>query len=233
MGKQLRVQRRGRGGYAFRVPSYDFNPRLAYKCIDGTIADIVHDRLKSAPIAKIKYEDGSTGYITATEGMMVGRKIAGIVKQLKDFEEGDTISSIESYPNSGPKICRTPGSSAMIVSKTKNECVVQLPSKKLMSFNLAAMAMAGIPAGDGRKDKPLLKAGRKYHITHVRGKVWPRTAGVAMSAVSHPYGGSGTGHKRRPVGHNAPPGQKIGTLWPRRTGKKKGKIEAATTVGNR
>jgi large subunit ribosomal protein L2 len=229
MGKQLRVQRRGKGGSAFRVPPYHFIPKLSYKNMEGTVIDIMHDRLKSAPVAKVKYTDNSVGYITATEGMRVGETTTGRVKQLKDFNEGDTISSVESYPQSGPKFCRTPGSSALLVSKSKNECVVQLPSKKLISLNPQATAALGIPAGDGRKEKPLLKAGRKFYISHARGKVWPRTAGVAMNAASHPFGGSGTGHVRRPVGHDAPPGRKVGTLWPRRTGKKRGKIETIET----
>ncbi len=227
MAKQTRLQRRGRGGSVFRVPTYHFNPRLSYSNEAGIVKDIVVDKLKNAPLAEVGYADNSTGYIIATEGMKVGGSTASVVKQLKDLREGDIISSIESMPDSGPKFCRSPGSAAKIVSKSEKEVVVQLPSKKLIDLDPKCWATLGVPAGEGRKEKPLLKAGRKYYISHARGKLWPRTAGVAMNAVSHPFGGSGTGHKRRPVGHNAPPGRKLGTLWPRRTGKKKGKTEVS------
>jgi len=230
MGKQLRVQRRGKGGSVFRVPSYPDVHKLSYKNMDGVVMDIVHDKLKTAPIAKVKYKDNSIGYIVATEGMSVGSNISQFVKPLKKFKEGDIICSIETFPNSGPKLCRASGSSAIVVSKSKKECVIQLASKRLMALNPNSMATAGVAAGEGKKEKPLLKAGRMFYISHKKGKVWPRTSGVAMNATSHPFGGSGRGHVRKPVNRHTPPGRKVGLMWPKRTGKKRGKIEISKKV---
>jgi large subunit ribosomal protein L2 len=44
-----------------------------------------------------------------------------------------------------------------------------------------------------------------------------------MNAVDHPFGGGGSGKARPPVSKHTPPGRKVGTLSPTRTGKKKRK----------
>ena len=41
--------------------------------------------------------------------------------------------------------------------------------------------MVGVVAGDGRIDKPMLKAGRAYHKYKVKRNCWPRVRGVAMN----------------------------------------------------
>ena len=46
--------------------------------------------------------------------------------------------------------------------------------------------------GGGRKEKPLVKAGKAWHLMHAKGKLYPKTSGVAMNAVDHPFG-SGRG----------------------------------------
>lgn len=40
---------------------------------------------------------------------------------------------------------------------------------------------AGIVAGGGRIDKPILKAGRAYHKYKAKRNCWPRVRGVAMN----------------------------------------------------
>jgi large subunit ribosomal protein L2 len=71
-------------------------------------------------------------------------------------------------------------------------------------------------------DKPVLKAGKKAKIMKGKNKLFPKTSGVAMNAVDHPFG-SGRGRhmgKPRTVSRNAPPGRKVGSIASKRTGKK-------------
>ena len=77
-------------------------------------------------------------------------------------------------------------------------------------------------AGAGRSKKPFMKAGNKHHALRSRGKLYPRTSGVSMNAVDHPFGGSNLGlHKT--VSRHRPPGRKVGSISPKRTGKRKRK----------
>ncbi len=221
MGKRLIQQRRGKGSHTFRMPSYRFKPSLQYKDCGGTVVDFVKDARRNAPLAKVVYDDKTKGYIIAPEGLKLGDRTDSRIFPLSEINEGTSISSIETYPNSGPKLCRTSGSFAVLVSRSQKECIIQLPSKKLIKLNPKCKAMTGIPAGEGRKEKPFMKAGQRYYLMHLRGKHYPRTSGTKMNIVSHPYGGSGHGKVKKPVSRHAPPGRKVGKVSPKRTGKKK------------
>lgn len=221
MGKRLIQQRRGRGSSTYKAPPRKFRPVLEYKNQTGKVIDIVSDPARNTPLVKVQYADMSRGYIVASEGIRVGDSLEAFALPLAKISEGSQVFAIETYPNSGPKLCRTPGSFATIVSKSGKACIIQLPSKKKKKLNLDCRASIGIPAGEGRKEKPWVKAGKKMIAMRARGKLYPRTSGVAMNAVDHPFGGSGSGKVRRPVSRNAPPGRKVGTVSPSRTGRKK------------
>jgi large subunit ribosomal protein L2 len=222
MGKRIIQQRRGRGSLTYRVPTYKFNPRLEYSDQPGKVVDIVSDRLKASPMAKILYSDRTISYMIAPEGIRVGDSTGNLVVPLSSVTEGMQIFAIEIRPNSGPKLCRTPGSSATMVSRGKKECIIRLPSKKTKKLNPGCRATLGIPAGEGRKEKPWVKAGKKWIAMHSRGKLYPRTSSNAMNAVDHPFGGSYSGvNKPKSVSRHAPPGRKVGSISPRRSGKRK------------
>jgi large subunit ribosomal protein L2 len=221
MGKRLKQQRRGKGGMNYRVPNYAFTPKLIYKNVEGTVKDIVRDPRRDAPLAEIAYSDNTTSHLVALEGMSVGSSTSGVVMKLSTIKEGSTISNIETYPNSGPKLCRAPGTFATVVSKTQNNCTIQLPSKKIKKISTDCRAMIGIPAGEGMDEKPFMKAGVKYFLMHTRGKHYPTTSGVSKNAVDHPHGGSGSGKRRKQVGKSAPPGQKVGSFGASRSGRRK------------
>jgi len=220
MGRPLRSQRRGKGSPTYRTPTRKFMPILQYREAEGRIMDIIKDPVRNAPLIKIEYDDKSRGFLIAIEGMKVGDIISSRIMRLNDISEGTQISCIEATPNSGPKLCRAPGSSATLVSKSGKYCVIQLPSKKTIKIHMNCMASLGIPAGEGRKEKPFLKAGSKYHLMKSKGRLYPRTSGVAMNAVDHPYGGSGSGTTRSPVSKHTPTGAKVGSISPK-GGKKK------------
>ena len=95
-------------------------------------------------------------------------------------------------------------------------------NKKEKKFNVNCRATIGKAAGSGRLDKPILKAGKQYHIKKSKSKLWPRTSAVKMNAIDHPFGsGRGKRVKSKIAKRNAPPGRKVGLLRPRRTGKRK------------
>ncbi len=222
MGKRIIQQRRGKGSPTYRAPPYKFKPSLEYKDQSGRVVNIVNDKMRNSPLAEVEYSDRSRGYLIAPEGIRVGDSIKNIILPLSQVTEGMQISAIETYPNSGPKLCRTPGSFATMVSRGKKECIIQLPSKKKKKLNPNCRVIVGIPAGEGRREKPFVKAGKKWIVMHARGKLYPRTSGVAMNVVDHPFGGGYTGlGKHKTVSRHAPPGKKVGSISPRRTGKKK------------
>lgn len=222
MGKRIIQQRRGRGTSTYRVPTYRFEARLKYRDKPGKVVDIVNDKLRNSPLAEVEYEDRTRAHIIAPEGLRVGDSVERYVMTLSKVSEGMQISAIETSPNSGPKLCRTPGSFATMVSRGKKDCTIQLPSKKKKRLNPMCRVIVGIPAGEGRREKPFLKAGKKSIAMHARGKLYPRTSGVAMNVVDHPFGGgySGLG-KHKTISRSAPPGRKVGSISPKRTGKRK------------
>lgn len=219
MARRIIQQRRGRGTSTYRVPSKKFKPKVEYKEEAGVVVDIVNNPLMDAPLAKVAYPAGH-GYIIAPEGIAVGQSTEDVVFPLSRIKEGTQICAIEIAPHSGPSLCRSPGATATLVSKSEKAAVIQLPSKKTKTLHLACRASLGTPAGDGAGEKPFVKAGTRWHAMHARGKLYPRTSGNKMNVVDHPFGGSGHGTVRRPVSRHSPPGRKVGTVSPKKTGKK-------------
>ena len=100
---------------------------------------------------------------------------------------------------------------------------IQLPSGKFKTLDSRCRATIGIVAGGGHKEKPMAKAGKKYHTYRSKPKRFPLVKGVAMNAVNHPHGGGGHPHVGRPstVSKNAPPGMKVGRLSSRKGRRRK------------
>lgn len=71
--------------------------------------------------------------------------------------------------------------------------------------------MIGMIASGERVDKPVLKAGNKFHKMKRLRKRWPRVRAVAMNPVDHPFGGGNQQHVGVPstVSRYAPPGRKV------------------------
>ena len=105
---------------------------------------------------------------------------------------------------------------------------VKLPSGSKKIVPSGCRAMIGQVAGGGRTEKPMLKAGNAYHKYRVKRNCWPKVRGVAMNPVEHPHGGGNHQH----IGHastvrrDAPPGQKVGLIAARRTGRLRGQAAA-------
>jgi large subunit ribosomal protein L2 len=200
--------------------------------MQGEVTDIIFDPARTAPLAKIVYEDGTKGVILAPESIQIGEEIQigddaeikiGNTLPLKKLPEGTPLHNIEIRPGDGGKLIRSSGSSATLISKTEKECMIQLPSGTMKSFDANCRATVGLVAGGGRKEKPFVKAGKKYHAYKSKAGTFFRVSGVAMNVVDHPFGGGGHQHigKSLVVSRNRPPGRKVGLISARRTGKRR------------
>ncbi len=241
MGKSLLQQRRGKGGLTFRARSHYYKAEVKHRSYDdvektsvmeGKIINLIHDPGHNAPLAQVKYQDNKTLFIFAPLGINLHDTImsgnnasikAGNTLPLKNIPEGTQIYNIESFPGDGGKFVRSPGTAANITSKTEDKVIILLPSKKLKELNPDCRATIGIIAGSGRKEKPFLKAGKKYHAMKARNRYYPTVSGVSMNVVSHPFGSGRGSHKGQSttISRKAPPGRKVGLISARRSGRKK------------
>lgn len=232
MGKRIIARARGKGGPRYRSPSHRYAGKVKYNIskqfTEAEVIDIVHDAGRNAPLAVIKFPDGTITLQIAAEGMKVGDTIhywsgfsLGSVLPLDNIPDGTRIFGIETYPGSGPKICRSSGSFATIMGKVKDKVRIKFASGKINEVNKQCLATVGVPAGGGRKEKPWVKAGTKWHALQKRGRLYPRTAGVAMNPVDHPFGGKTKPGRPKTVSRHASPGAKVGSIAARRTGKRK------------
>jgi len=232
MGKRIIQQRRGRGTLIYRVRRKAFRHKIQFpKNLEGEgeVVKLVNSPGHTAPLAKIKYSEG-VFYIPAGKGMFEGEKIKfngkeikeGNITRLKEFSVKTKIYCIESRPGDGGKFIKSGGSSATVNRIAENEITILFPSKKEKKLNPNCRAVIGVIAGDQRLDKPVIKAGKKYHIKKAKSKLWPRTSAVKMNVIDHPFGsGRGKNPKSKIAKRNAPPGRKVGLIRPRRTGKQK------------
>ena len=238
MGKRIIARRRGRGTPVYRVNSHRFKADVKYRkynknesLVKGKVVDIIKCPGHTAPLIKVVYEDNQELFLIAPNNIRVNDKVetglnsslnVGNTLPLKSIPEGTLIYNIESFPGDGGKYCRAAGTFAKVISSTSDFILIELPSKKQRKFLPECRASVGSIAGHGRRDKPFVKAGKKMHYMRARNKLYPRTSGVAMNALNHPYGsGRGRHHSKiKVVSRNTPPGRKVGKVAARRTGRK-------------
>jgi large subunit ribosomal protein L2 len=234
MGKIIRARRIGKGSPTYRAKSWRRVGEVKLPPLregEAMVFDIFHDPGRSAPVARVRYADGQERLVLAPEGIKVGDRIMasplapikpGNTLPLADIPEGTLIHNVELKPGDGGKLARAGGTYAVLISHDVGKAVVQLPSGELKELDPRCRATIGVVAGGGRGEKPFLKAGKKYHLMLAKGKPYPRVKGVAMNVVDHPFGGGRGRHAGRPktVRRGAPPGQKVGLIAARRTGKR-------------
>ncbi len=239
MGKRILVQRKGRGGIQFRsrahlkVAPAKYPPNLGIdSTVRGVIREFIHEPGRHTPLAKVVLENGEEMYYIPPEGVYVGQEIeigpgakpkTGNVLPLSEIPDGTLVCNVEIRKGDGGKIARRSGTYALVFSHEGDRVVLRLPSRKEKVVSANCRATIGVVAGGGRIEKPFLKAGNKYYHEKTHPKRWPVVRGVAMNPVSHPHGGGS--HKRpgKPttVARTAPPGQKVGHIAARKTGRAK------------
>jgi len=241
MGKRIRVQRRGRGASTFRAST---NKRVAparypsaisvkenfEMAVNGVIEEFVHDPGRGSPLALIRFDNGETCYTVVPEGVYAGERIqiggkasvdVGNILPIGKIPEGTMICNIELRPGDGGKLSKSSGSYATVVTHTPKGTVIKLPSGKSKYVADHCRATVGVVSASGRTDKPFLKSGSKFHLMKARGRKYPRTSGRKMVAAVHPYGSSKrSSRKITTTSHGAPPGQKVGLIAARGTGRK-------------
>ncbi|MFB0503213.1 MAG: 50S ribosomal protein L2 [Candidatus Bathyarchaeia archaeon] len=242
MGKRIRVQRRGAGSPTFRASTHkrvapsrypNLTKDLREGVIQGQVAELLHDPGRGSPLALIELENDQTYNSVVAEGVHEGQVIelggkahieVGNVIPMGEISEGTVVCNIELSPGDGGKLARSSGSYATVISHTPNGTMVKLPSGKTKYINDHCLATVGVVSAAGRVDKPLLKAGAKFHWMKAKGHKYPRTRGRAMVAAAHPYGSSKRGARKvTTVSRDAPPGKKVGLIAARRAGRRKRK----------
>ncbi len=236
LGKRTLVRRRGKGGKQFRAitvgkiapakyPNFKLDERHS-----GNVVDIIHERGRDAPLAKVHFDDGTLSYIPAVDGTSVGSKVeVGVgatatsrnILSLESIPDGTPICNIEKNFGDGGKLIKSAGSSAIIFAHSTEGVTIKFPSGRFLTINPKCRAMIGVVAGGGKKEKPFLKAGNKAKYMQARGRLYPTVRGIAQAAVFHPHGGGRHQHigRQSSVGRTTPPGRKVGNISPRKTGR--------------
>ncbi len=233
MGKNLRQQARGKGGPRYRSPGHRFLGRVSYSFIPagakhGVVENIIDAPGRNIPLAVVDFA-GKKVLQIPNEAMAVGQKISfespepGNILQLRNIPEGTKIYNIELNPGDGGKLCRSSGSSSIITTKEGRRCTVLLPSGKAKALSAECRASMGSVAGAGRLSKPFMKAGTKFYAMRAVNRLWPRTSGISMNPVDHPFGGKTKPGKHKTVSRHMPPGKKVGSISASRMGKRKRK----------
>ncbi len=237
MGKRLIIQRRGKASPLYRSRGWLHVAPARYPppidvTLKGRVVEIRHDPGRWVPVARIVLENGLEFWVPAAEGMYVGQVVEmgpeasprnGNILPIGKIPEGSQVFNIEIRPGDGGKLARSSGAYGIVLGRSGNKTIVQLPSGKVKEIHNSARAMIGIAAGAGRLEKPLLKAGAAYYKWSAKPHRWPRVRGVAMNAVNHPHGGGNHQSPSFPttVARDAPPGHKVGHIAARTTGRRK------------
>mmetsp|Transcript_6845 Transcript_6845/g.13444 ORF Transcript_6845/g.13444 Transcript_6845/m.13444 type:complete len:258 (-) Transcript_6845:303-1076(-) len=248
MGRVIRSQRKGRGSI-FRSHTTHRKGAAEHRVLDsaernnyikGVVTDIIHDSGRGAPLARVtfrnpnKYKPQKATFIAA-EGIFTGQYIIcgkkaklniGNVLPLSSMPEGTVICNVEEKTGDRGALARASGDYAIVVAHNPDLGItrIKLPSGAKKIVPSSCRAVVGQVAGGGRTEKPMLKAGRAFHKYKAKRNEWPKVRGVAMNPVEHPHGGGNHQH----IGHastvrrSAPPGQKVGLIAARRTGRLRG-----------
>jgi large subunit ribosomal protein L8e len=250
MGRVIRAQRRGAQGGCFRsfkttkkgaaqLRKLDFAERNGY--VRGVVKDILHDPGRGAPLLKVDfrsiYQAGhETETLIAPEGVYAGQFLycgakaqlaVGNVLPVGGLPEGTIVCNVERYPGDRGKLAKCSGEYVTIIGHNEDAGTtkIRLPSGSKKTLINTARAMVGIVAGGGRVEKPILKAGAAHFKYAAKRNEWPKVRGVAMNPVDHPHGGGNHQHLGRAAtrSRQAPPGQKVGLIAARRTGRVRGR----------
>ncbi|KAG5551793.1 hypothetical protein RHGRI_010022 [Rhododendron griersonianum] len=255
MGRVIRAQRKGPGSVfkshthhrkgPARFRSLDFGERNGY--LKGVITEIIHDPGRGAPLARVTFRHPfrfkhQKELFIAAEGMYTGQFVfcgkkanltVGNVLPLRSIPEGGVVCNVEHHVGDRGVLARASGDYA--IAEFLGRELIKLPSGAKKIVPSGCRAMIGQVAGGGRTEKPLLKAGNAYHKYRVKRNCWPKVRGVAMNPVEHPFGGGNHQH----IGHastvrrDAPPGQKVGLIAARRTGRLRGQAAATAAKSDK
>jgi large subunit ribosomal protein L2 len=186
------ITSRHRGGghkQAYRVIDFHRNK----DGVPAKVAAIQYDPNRSARIALLHYVDGEKRYIIAPEGLKAGMMLesgaeapptVGNALPLRKMPAGVTIHNIELLPGQGAVLCRSAGSSAVLMAREAEWAQISLPSGEIRRIPAACRATIGAVGNGEHMNVVIGKAGRN------RWKgIRPYVRGTAMNPIDHPHGG--------------------------------------------
>jgi large subunit ribosomal protein L2 len=235
MGKPLRQQRRGKGTNVYRKLPNTFDISVGYpnsnREITGEVINFINHTGHTTPLMEVLYEDTTTAYLLAPEGIKIGDKIhitqkpfysLGSVVKIGVLPEGTPIYNVESNPGDGGKFVRSAGSVAYITAHMGETTTITMPSKAIVPLKNDCRAQLGVLASGGMTDQPIVTAGKHHYMMHPLNRTWPVIRGVKSNPVDHPFGGK-QHHKGKSsmTSRNAPPGRKVGHIAASRVGRRK------------
>lgn len=187
---KITARHRG-GGHKRRYRVIDFK---RYKDgIEARVDSIQYDPNRSARIALLKYADGEKRYIIAPDGLAAGMTVVsgesvepkvGNCMQLKNIPTGMTVHNIELYPGRGACMCRSAGTSAVLMAREGTWAQLSLPSGEIRRVPIKCRAVIGKVGNTDHNAIVLGKAGRKRWLGRR-----PHVRGTAMNPIDHPHGG--------------------------------------------
>jgi large subunit ribosomal protein L2 len=126
---------------------------------------------------------------------------------------GMQIHNIELQAGRGGRLCRSAGSSAVLVAREAQWAQITLPSGEIRRVPAACRATIGAIGNSEHMNVVLGKAGRKRWMG-----IRPHVRGTAMNPIDHPHGGGegrtkGGRHPVSPTGKSSKGG---GTRKPRK-----------------
>jgi len=236
LGKRPLVRRRGRGGMQFRAPTIGKLKPAKYpafelaESVKGEIIDLVHEKGRDVPLAKVRFSNGSVSFLPAVIGSKIGSKIQfgleaeitdGNVTSIQNIPDGTVVCNIEKQFGDGGSFIKSAGTDATVFSHGDDGVTLKLASGKFTTLNPKNRSMIGTLAGGGSTDRPLMRAGVKWRKFRSRGQKYPIVRGVAQAAYVHPHGGGRHQHvgQSSTVSRDAPPGAKVGSIAARKTGR--------------
>lgn len=187
---KITARHRG-GGHKRRYRVIDF--RRYKDGIEARVDSIQYDPNRSARIALLKYADGEKRYIIAPDGLAAGMTVVsgesaepkvGNCMQLKNIPTGMTVHNIELYPGRGACMCRSAGTSAVLMAREGTWAQLSLPSGEIRRVPIKCRAVIGKVGNTDHNAIVLGKAGRKRWLGRR-----PHVRGTAMNPIDHPHGG--------------------------------------------
>jgi large subunit ribosomal protein L2 len=198
---QITVRHVG-GGHKRRYRLIDFKRNKLE--VPAKVVAIEYDPNRTSRIALISYADGEKAYIIAPVGLNVGDSVVSSAKAdikpgntlpLSAIPVGTTIHNVELRPGKGAQICRGAGSSAVLLGKEEQYCLVRLPSGEIKKVLSVCRASIGQVGNTDNENIALGKAGKSRWLG-----IRPSVRGMAMNPVDHPLGGGeGVGKGHHPV----------------------------------
>lgn len=206
---KITVRHRG-GGHKQHYRLIDF--RRNKDGIPGKVNSIQYDPNRTCRVALIFYADGEKRYILAADGLEVGATVlsgptappeVGNCLPLSAIPLSSSIHNVELQPGRGGRMCRSAGSSAVLLAREAGWAQLTLPSGEIRRVPAACRATMGQLGNSEHMNIVLGKAGRKRWMG-----IRPHVRGTAMNPIDHPHGGGegrnkGGRHPVSPTGKSA------------------------------